>query len=114
MFPSISEPDWKLFRRLQPIALDRFCQRVLAEINRVAEDADKSNHERYLTIFNLIKHRDKELSDAFDNPRRSSAVQQLACILLHGLLTADEISGFSAETRRTVQFLLGTEQEERC
>lgn len=113
MFPSISEPDWKLFRRLQPIALDRFCQRVLAEIDRVASDTGKTSHERYLTVFNLIRHRDKELSDAFDDPRRSSAMQQLACILAYGLLTADEMSGFSAETRSAVQFLQGTEREEQ-
>lgn len=26
----IRESDWKLFRQLRPLALDRFCQRVLA------------------------------------------------------------------------------------
>lgn len=66
MFRSISEPDWKLFRRLQPIALDRFCQRVLDEIASVASDADKTSHERFLAVFRLIKQRDGELADAFD------------------------------------------------
>ena len=31
----INESDWKLFRQLQPLALDRFCQRVLAEVSRL-------------------------------------------------------------------------------
>ena len=52
---SISEPDWKLFRRLQSVALDRFCQGVLAEIEGIASDADKTHHERYLAVFQRIK-----------------------------------------------------------
>jgi len=51
MLRAISEPDWKVFRRLQPVALDRFCQRVLAEIDAIASDDSKTNHERYLDIF---------------------------------------------------------------
>ena len=30
---TITEPDWKVFRQLHPVALDRFCQRVLAEVD---------------------------------------------------------------------------------
>ena len=47
----INESDWKLFRQLQPLALDRFCQRVLTEVRRLTADTDTSNHERYLAMF---------------------------------------------------------------
>src|SRR5262249_27257251 len=102
----IHEPDWKLFRRLQPLALDRFCQRVLTEVSRLAADSGKSNHERYLAVFKLLERRDEELADAFNNPRRSTALVQLARIRFEGLLTEEEFAGFSLETRASVQVFL--------
>src|SRR5688500_9560819 len=99
MTRTISESDWKVFRQLQPVALDRFCQRVLSEVGRLADDAGKSNHERYLAVFRLIERRDRELADAFDGMRRSTAWRQLAWIQSHGLLSEEEMSRFSDETR---------------
>jgi hypothetical protein len=103
MIRAISEADWKLFRQLHPIALERFCQRVLSEVASLASQTDKSSHERYLAVFKLIQRRDKELADAFNDMRRSTALQQLACIRSHELLTDDEFSRFSPETRAAVR-----------
>jgi hypothetical protein len=109
---SISEPDWKLFRRLQPVALDRFCQRVLAEIDHIASDADATHHERYLAIFQCIKQRDKEMANAFDDPRRSTAIYQLAYMQSQALLTPEEMSNFSVDIRDAVSLLLGENELE--
>jgi hypothetical protein len=109
MTRTISEPDWKLFRQLQGIALDRFCQRVLAEIERLASDTSKTSHERYLAIYERIHQRDRELADAFNNPRRSTAWVQLACIQSHELLSEEEMSRFSTETREVVRLYQGRE-----
>jgi hypothetical protein len=98
MATQISEPDWKLFRRLQPVALERFCERVLAELARVGAGAGTA-HERYLAAYRLMRERDRELAAAFDGPRRSAAWEQLALILRAGLLTADEVAAFSDTTR---------------
>ena len=102
----IHEPDWKVFRQLQPLALDRFCQRVLAEVGRLAADANKSHHERYLAVFKLLQGRDKELADAFNDPRRSTALVQLARIQFHELLSAEEFARFSPQTQASVETLL--------
>lgn len=110
MSRAISESDWKVFRRLREVALERFCQRVLDEIGRVAADENKTSHERYLAVCKLIERRDGELADAFDDPRRSAALQQLACIQSHELLTEEEMSRFSPETREAVQFFLSIGQ----
>jgi hypothetical protein len=32
----ISEADWKLFRQLSALALERFCEGVLSEVGRLA------------------------------------------------------------------------------
>jgi hypothetical protein len=94
----ISERDWKLFRRLQPVALERFCERVLADVARVAAGPG-SAHERYLAAYRLVRERDRELVAAFDGPSRSMAWEQLGLIVRAGLLTDDEVAGFADETR---------------
>jgi hypothetical protein len=103
---AIRESDWKLFRQLQPVALDRFCRQVLDDVGRLGSDAGKSNHERYLAVFRLLRRRDEELGDAFNDTRRSNAVLQLARIRLRGLLSEDEFARFSPETRSAVEALL--------
>jgi hypothetical protein len=104
---SISEADWKVFRQLREVALERFCERVLSEVGRVTSDPDKTAHERYLAVFRLVERRDRELADAFNDARRSTAWWQLARIQSHGLLTEDEMGRFSPETREAVQLLTG-------
>ncbi|MCI0379212.1 MAG: hypothetical protein L0215_16510 [Gemmataceae bacterium] len=107
MSRTISEADWKVFRQVRQIALERFCERVLFDIVRLASDAKKSSHERYLAVFKLIEERDQELADAFNDPRRSTAFFQLTRIQANELLTDEEMSRFSPETRAAVQSLLG-------
>ena len=104
---TIPEADWKIFRQLHPIALERFCQRVLAEVSQLATASDGSSHDRYLALFKLIQERDEELGATFDDFRRSTAFQQLARIQFHDLLTEEEFARFSPETRAVVQFFLG-------
>ncbi len=108
MSRAIPESDWKLFRELRVTALERFCERVLAEVGRVAAQQGKGSHLRYLEVFDLIRRRDKELADAFNDPRRSTALLQLTSILSHGLLTEEEVARLSPETRELVQSLVGT------
>src|SRR5262245_22614943 len=107
MAREISESDWKLFRQLHPIALERFCERVLSEVSRLASDTDKSTHERYVAVYKLLQRRDKELAEAFDDLRRSTARRQLAVIRSRGLLTEEEFARFTPETRGAVQVFLG-------
>jgi hypothetical protein len=98
----ISEADWKWLRELQPIALERFCRRVLEEIDDIVVDVKRTNHERYLAVFELVRERDRELADAFDDLRRSDAFFHLAQIQLRELLTDEEMAGFSADAQAIV------------
>ncbi len=103
---TISEADWKLLRKFQPIALERFCQRALGEIDEIANDAEKTNHQRYLAIYELMGQRDGELAEAFDDLRRSNAYFHLARFQLHELLTDKEMAAFSDEARAAVALFL--------
>lgn len=99
MSGEIHESDWRLFRQLHPFVRDTFCDSILREITRVASDAAKTPHERYLKIYKLVQEKDRLLADAFNSPRRSTVLSRLAMIHSHGLFTEEEITRFSAEAR---------------
>lgn len=99
----INESDWKLFRRLHQVALERCCERVLAEVRSAAADTGDSYHDRYLKVFDLIRDRDKTIGATFNDLRRSKALILLANIKHEGLLTAAELAQFSPETRQAIE-----------
>jgi hypothetical protein len=103
----LKEPDWKVLRCVHPLALEPLCERVLAEIDRVSRDGPTSRHARYLQVFRILQQRDREMARLFDNPRRSHALTMLAQIRSQRLLTENEFSSLSPETRGAMQMLLG-------
>ena len=106
MTQEIAESDWKRFRQLHPVALERFCQIILGEIGRVNSDSSRSFHQRYLDIYKIIEHRDKEISRLFNDLRRSSALMHIAAIHGRGLITDAELDGFSQELVHVVKSLV--------
>jgi hypothetical protein len=105
MSRDIPEADWKLFRQLQPLALERFCERVLSEIRDGSSLSGQSAHQRYLRVFEIVRDQNKDLAALFDNPRRSTARLQLSFIHSHDLLTPEEVKRFSAETQQMLSAL---------
>jgi hypothetical protein len=105
MSRDLPESDWKAFRKLREVALARFCERVLGEIGSIASTGATSYHDRYLKIYRLIGNRDEELARAFNDPRRSRAIFQLAAIKSYGLLSEEELLSFTPETREAVALL---------
>jgi len=106
MTQKILEFDWKILRKLHAVAVERYCQGVFAEIDRISADTSKSFHQRYLDMYQLIKRRDKLLADTFDNSRRSMALFEITAMRQQGLLTEEEFSQFSQETRGVVELFL--------
>ncbi len=98
----IPEHDWKAFREVHPLARARFCERVLSEIASASSAPGQGPHERYLKVFQLLRDKDRQLATLFDNPRRSTALGQLSIIASTGLLTEEELSRFSPETRASI------------
>jgi hypothetical protein len=102
MSQQIPESDWKVLRELKPVLLERFCQRALAELTRMANDNRGTHHERYLRIFQLLQKQDDDLARAFDDVRRSNALTKLTVIRSLGLLTDEEFVRFRPETRNSI------------
>jgi len=99
----ISKTDWKIFKELRELALDRFCSRVLDEIARIGSDQAKSRHDRYLAICRFIQERDREINPIVDYLRRSSAVRQLCAFRARDLVTEEELKSLSPELRKRVE-----------
>ena len=106
MTRDVAESDWKRFRQLHPVALERFCKRILSEIESTNADDTKSFHQRYLDIYQIIKHSDQELVGAFNDLRRSTALMQITAIYNRGLLTNAELMSFSKEARNVIKLFL--------
>jgi hypothetical protein len=73
----LPESDWKILRKLHVLALERFCQRILTDIDRINSVASQRAHTRYLEIFKLIEEQDKEIEWIFNDFNRSNAVEHL-------------------------------------
>ena len=58
-----------------------------------------------MEIYQLIDAHNGQWARAFDNPRRSQAIMQLALIHSHGLLESEELARFTSETGSAIDFL---------
>ncbi len=100
---TIPESDWKKFVKLKEVALSRFCERILTEVDAIRANAALSSHDQYLELFALIEKRDRELAQTFDDHSRSKALLQLDLIASRGLLEAEELSELSEATRKVIE-----------
>jgi hypothetical protein len=102
MMGGIPESDWKIFRELRPVWLERYCKRTNEELASCLSDERLSAHKRYLNAYSLITRKDRELGQAFDDFRRSTAVIQIRIIRILGVVTDNELARFSGPTRKFI------------
>jgi hypothetical protein len=98
----IPEADWKVFRQLHRVWLDRYCAKVNEDIMRLLSQSELSPHDRYLKVYRFIHDKDKELGSAFNDFRRSTAIMQIHIIKNLGVITDEELGRFSESTRAFV------------
>jgi hypothetical protein len=99
---SVPEHDWKIFKQLHPVALERFSKQALDGIDLMLKNSSKSYHQTYLAIYKLTERSDKEMAELFNDYRRSTAFLQIAMMHSRGLLTEQEFQQFSPETRNSI------------
>jgi hypothetical protein len=99
---NINESDWRVFRRLHSVALERFCKRTLEEV-REAADCTADYHDCYRKVYRLIRDHDKRLAGAFDDPRRSNAFFLLTNMIHEGLLKDEDLAQFSHEVQAQIK-----------
>ena len=101
------ETDWKRFRKLREEALDRLCRRTLESVEGLCSDEKGTAHERYRKVWRVLRAADEDIQRAFDDPRRSQMLLQLALMNALRLVEPGELDGFSAATRERLESLSG-------
>ena len=109
----IPESDWRCFRQVREVLLERYCQQVLDELSAVAKSTEGTSHQRYLQAYKLLQDRDDALAGAFNDPRRSTALTQLAIMREMELLTKKDLGVFSAQTQEQVRRFASSISDER-
>ena len=99
------ERDWKLLRRIQGKALTEACKQVFLEVEKISEDRTGREHEAYLEMRDLIKEKDREIANTFNNVRRSNAIYGLINMVAYGYLSEEQLAGFTEETQEKVLFI---------
>ena len=99
----LPEADWKVFRKIHAAALQRFFASVLDEAQQLTSIPGRRPHVQYLKLYKLIEKRDRELADAFNDYRRSTALGQMAKIQCLGVVAEEELLAFSERTRERLE-----------
>jgi hypothetical protein len=102
----MKDSEWKKFRKQREICLERYCERVLQEAERICNSDNQSAHERYGSLYGLMRDRDKELANAFDGPRRSNAFIQLILMYKLNLIADKELDEFEDETKNAIREII--------
>lgn len=100
----IFESDWKKFKALRKIALERFHLGVLSDAKSVSENEALSPVNRYRTLYRLVRGRDKDIVEIFDGFSRSRAFSSLAMMVAHDLLTDTELAVLSEDARDAISY----------
>jgi len=99
----MKESDWKKFKKIKELALERFCADAMAEFEEAIKKDDLSNHGRYLYLYKLVENSDKRLSILFDGHSRSKAQIQLTLIRSEGLVANHELEGITDELLKSTE-----------
>lgn len=102
----IKESDWKIFKELRPVALQRYCKRVMGDVDKIIHKESGDAHERYIEMYKIVHDADKKLSHMFDGFSRSKALHQLVMYYGNDLLKEEEIDQLSDETRERILAIL--------
>ena len=95
----IIESYWKKFKELHKLALDRFCQGVLADAQTITQHDALSAQARYGMLYRLMRNRDNDIVRTFDPYSRYSALMALRMMVMHDLLTDAELLVLSESAR---------------
>ncbi len=84
---------------MRPLALQRYCERVMVDIDKIIQNSERDAYERYTEIYKIVDDGDRKMAQMFDGFSRSKALFQLALYYGNNLLNDDEIAQLSEVAR---------------
>lgn len=100
------EVDWRHFETVHDTALERFSRRIIQECAEILRNESRSAHDRFLELHYHVRERDRQIELTFSDWRRSEAIRQLVAMYRLGLITEDELAGFTSDTRDGIEGLI--------
>ncbi|MBU3006007.1 hypothetical protein [Paraglaciecola arctica] len=95
----MKESDWKKFKQIKELALEKYCSSVLSECKEVVLNEQQHSHERYLYLYNMLQNRNEHMALMFDGHSRSKAWLQLIALRREGLTDEALVEELSEEFR---------------
>jgi hypothetical protein len=91
------ESDWKMFRAMLPVWRDRYLAGCNARIMGKLTDPKKTETERFWDAEEMVRKESKVLRDCLDDIRRSRMWDRLWAMRAAGMITREDLAGFSTE-----------------
>ncbi|MBE5807764.1 MAG: multidrug transporter [Clostridiales bacterium] len=102
MNTGVDERDWKLFRRRVPAWQERWMERLDREYLEILQSEEKAS-ERFWALEKRIREDKKGIGVVIDM-RRSQMEWNIMRLLGQGVITLDELEGFSEELRARFEY----------
>lgn len=103
---SVTEKDWKLFRKLQAQLTAKACELIFIKAQTIANNRAGKEHASYLELYDLIQNEDHKIGEMFNNPTRNNLLLKLVSLTAYGVLTAEQLAMFSQETQERIASIL--------
>ncbi|NQU12172.1 hypothetical protein HQ590_15365 [bacterium] len=97
---SIPERDWKYLQRICPAMLDALCGLINSKAIEILGNQQLSQHDRYLQLYRHLEVADRVVGECFNDWRRSNIWLTIRLLYHRGVLTTEQVSHLTDETKR--------------
>jgi hypothetical protein len=101
---TITEPDWKLFRKKVPNWQERYMEKLNREYIELLTNENETASAKFWKLEKQIREDRKSLGVIIDM-RRSTAVHNIISLLYNEVITLEDLKDFSAELQDAVSFV---------
>ncbi len=99
----IAERDWKVFKELHAIAMDRFFEKAVKEMQPLLWAKNKPAQERFWDALTYAAKQRKQAARLFDGSSRSNTSFMAGLIYANQFLTDEEIARFTPELQEQLR-----------
>lgn len=93
------ESDWKTFRHLVPELRERWLRARNGELAAILRDEGRTPTEQFWEVEERTAEIARTLRECLDGHNRSKMTWFMVLMWSHGMLTAEDLGGFSDELR---------------
>lgn len=101
----IGQQDWKLFKECLPIWQNRHLENVVNQYLEILSDNGTEPAERFWQLENRVSE-DKKHPGVIVEMNRDNVVSTIVSMLREGIITEDDLNGFSDELKEVIRFFL--------